>query len=246
MQSKRQKFAALDCVVVDDLPAGATPKLGVVFCHGYGAPRTDLVPLAEALMQIEPQLRQEVQFLFPGAPLSLADLGMPGGYAWWPLSLQTLQAQLTQRRFHEIRQACPDGLVEAAQGLQASIAEWMPTVGLDWSRVVQGGFSQGAMLSMETVATLGTRPAGVVLYSGALIHEDVWRAGWAEMAGMPVLQSHGRQDVVLPFIGGNWLAEVLNDSGVALEALTFDGGHQIPWEVLEATAVFLKQRCSEE
>jgi len=243
MKSLRQTFGSLDCVTVDDLPQGVRPNLGVIFCHGYGAPRTDLVPLAEALLQAEPELRQGVQFLFPGAPLSLADLGMPGGFAWWPLSLQTLQAQLTQRRFQEIRQACPEGLVEAAQGLQLAAKAWMDTVGLDWSRVVQGGFSQGAMLSMECVATLGVRPAGVVLYSGALIHEEVWRAGWAGMQGLPVLQSHGRQDVVLPFLGANWLAEVLKDSGVELELLTFDGGHQIPWDVLEATAAFLKQRC---
>lgn len=241
----QQKFGALECVVVDDLPANTLPKLGVVFCHGYGAPRTDLVPLADVFLQAEPKLGSLVQFLFPGAPLSLADLGVPGGYAWWPLSLQTLQAQLTQHRYHEIRQACPDGLSAAAAALQSCVQAWMSTVGLTWSHVVQGGFSQGAMLSMETVATLNARPAGVVLYSGALIHEEAWRTGWAKQAGLPVLQSHGQYDVVLPFIAGSWLSEVLKDSGVQLQALSFDGGHQIPWEVLEATAEFLLQRCQD-
>ncbi|MBI1345491.1 phospholipase [bacterium] len=243
MRTVRQTFGSLECEVIDDLPAGVKPELGVVFCHGYGAPQTDLVPLAEVLLQVEPELSSRVQFLFPGAPVSLADQGMFGGYAWWPLSLQRLQAQLTASRFHEIRQECPEGLEDAAEKLRGAVSVWMETNGLAWPQVILGGFSQGAMLTMEAVAGLPERPAGAVLYSGALIHETAWRAGWKRMNGLPVLQSHGRQDVVLPFLAGNWLAEVLNDSGVSLEALDFNGGHQIPFEVLEATAAFLLKRC---
>ncbi len=243
LKSVVREYAGLTCRVIDALPAGTTPRLGVVFCHGYGASGTDLVPLAQALFQAEPALMEGVQFCFPEAPLSLADMGMPGGRAWWHLSLQRLQQQLTQRRFHEIRETIPDGIDAVRDQLHSALDAWCGDVGLEWSRLVIGGFSQGAMVSVETVATAKTAPAGLIAFSGTLIRESAWRAGLARHTGLPVFQSHGEYDMVLPYIGGVWLKELFEASGHALSFLEFPGGHEIPWEALEGVAAFLRERA---
>ena len=242
LQHQSRRFGTLNCHVIDDLPAGTRPKLGFVLCHGYGAPGTDLLPLAQVLLQENPQLEQQIQFLFPEAPLSLEEIGLPGGRAWWPLNIRQLQLQLQANRIDEIRGACPPGLVEARDSAVAAIDAWRQAAGLNWSQVVIGGFSQGAMLTMEIIAHMPEAPAGMVLLSGTLIREGEWQRGLARRAGLPVLQTHGQYDVVLPFGAALWLKDLLTQAGCQLQFIPFPGGHEIPWEVLEALSEFLAQR----
>jgi phospholipase/carboxylesterase len=235
-----RQMGALRCHLYDQLPTGQQPDLGIVLCHGYGAPGTDLTQLGPALLQAEPALRPRVQFLFPEAPLSLAEFGMPGGRAWWQFSVQRLLSQLQTGRFDEVREVVPEGLAEARDALMASIDEWRVGAGLAWSQVVLGGFSQGAMITVETAAALSETPAGMILLSGTLIHESAWRQGLSRKPQLPAFQSHGRHDTILPYMGAEWLKGMLEESGVALTFLPFAGGHEISWEVLEGVGEFLK------
>ena len=43
-------------------------------------------------------------------------------------------------------------------------------------------------------------------------------------AGLPVFQSHGRQDPVLPYVAAEWLKEVFVEAGMEPEFVPFDGG----------------------
>jgi phospholipase/carboxylesterase len=83
MGVRTETIGGLRCRTVDALPEQTQPKLIVVLCHGYGAPGTDLVPFGPELLEHSPSLAERVQFLFPEAPLSLEELGMPEGRAWW-------------------------------------------------------------------------------------------------------------------------------------------------------------------
>ncbi len=242
MRQRPQRFGKLDCYVVDGFSEEHPPELGVVFCHGYGAPGTDLVPLSQALIQANPDLAERVQFLFPVGPRNLAELGMPSGRAWWPLSLQKVHAQLSAGRFHEIRETNPEGIDEARNALREAIDAWRQAAGLDLGRVVLGGFSQGAMITLELAASLESPPAALIVLSGTLIRETVWKQGLAGKSGLPVLQSHGHHDLVLPYLGGTWLKEILEGASVDLQFVDFVGGHEIPWEVLEEVGNFLEQR----
>lgn len=239
MHAATERYGSLTCRRVDWLPPGVRPQVGIVFCHGFGAPGTDLVPLARELTSIQPALRETAQFLFPEAPLSLEEYGMPGGRAWWLLNLQKLQQQLAARRIDEVRSACPPGMPEAREALTAAVTEWLTAAGLTWSDCILGGFSQGAMVSVETAVHLEERPAGLVVLSGALVNEPEWQSLAGQ--GMPsrVFQSHGRYDVVLPYAMGQWLQELFQSSGWPGEFLEFPGGHEIPYEVLEALGEFL-------
>lgn len=242
MQIQEGRIGPLYCRDVALPVEGRAAELGVVLCHGYGAPGTDLVMLGDALFQERPELAGRVRFLFPEAPVSLADQGMPGGRAWWPLNIQRLQAQLQAGSVDELRTVAPPGLDAARDALRTTLDAWRQEQGWDWSQLVIGGFSQGAMVSCETVAALSTSPAGLVALSGMLIHEPAWRTGLQAKPGLPVFQSHGQYDVVLPYVSGVWLKDLLTEAGADLQFVPFPGGHQIPWEVLESLGDFLTAR----
>jgi predicted esterase len=42
-----------------------------------------------------------------------------------------------------------------------------------------------------------------------------------------VVQSHGRQDFVLPFVGSGWLKQLLLDAGLTVEYHAHDGAHDL-------------------
>ena len=80
----RTRIEALDCIVVD---GGPSPKIAVVICHGYGASYDDLAPLSPEWIGMLGDQSGEFRFVFPDAPHSLADVGMPQGRAWWPIDM---------------------------------------------------------------------------------------------------------------------------------------------------------------
>jgi phospholipase/carboxylesterase len=94
------------------------------------------------------------------------------------------------------------------------------------------GFSQGAMLSVDTVIRgLAEPPGKLVVMSGALICESLWKAKADRLRKLPVLQSHGRSDSILPIQTGRWLKQFFEASLCNLEYLEFNGDHTIPYEI---------------
>lgn len=213
-----------------------SPELIAVFCHGFGAPGEDLVPLAGELLRRRPQLAQRVRFVFPAAPLDLAELGIPGGRAWWPLDMLRLQAAIEQGEFRNLRNDSPELLPAARDKLVELIDDQRASTGLPASRLVLGGFSQGSMLATDVAFRLEDAPAGLVVWSGTLLCEDQWRALAPRRSGLPVVQSHGHEDPILPFAAAGWLRELFEQSGLDVKFIPFHGFHQIPDAAIEAAA----------
>jgi phospholipase/carboxylesterase len=241
MNIETVEVGGLSCCVVDALPAGVAPQMVVVLCHGFGASGTDLVPFGPELIESSPTLAERVQFVFPAAPLDLAEFGMPGGRAWWLLDMAKLQRAMTTGEFRDLRAEHPEGLDFARERLLAVIAEWSERTGVPLSRFVLGGFSQGSMLATETTLHLNENPAGLIVLSGTLLNEAVWRERVSLRAGLTVLQSHGQSDPILPFIAAEWLRDMLTDAGASVEFLPFRGGHAIPMPVIERVLALLER-----
>jgi phospholipase/carboxylesterase len=104
---------------------------------------------------------------------------------------------------------------------------------------VLGGFSQGAMLSLDVALHRPTPPAGLILMSGTLLAESVWKPRLNQLAGVPVLQSHGRHDPLLPFSIACALRDELRAAGAKLDWVEFAGGHEIPPVVLDGVTRLL-------
>jgi phospholipase/carboxylesterase len=219
--------------------AGGTDREGagegpvVVLLHGFGAPGDDLASLWRVL-----RAPAGTRFVFPEAPLSLAALGMPGGRAWWTIDMARLQRTRTPEQALQMMAEVPPGLAAARENVLAML-EAMKAA-LKPSKLVIGGFSQGAMLSVDVALRSDLALAGVVVMSGALIAEPEWRPLVAKRKGLPILQSHGTRDPILPFLAGERLAELLKSAGLAHTWVPFPGEHAIPPGVVDAVGQFLE------
>ncbi len=232
MNFSHQTFGGLRCQLFDALPAGASPQLAVVLCHGFGAPGTDLVGFGPELLTMKPGLREAVRFVFPEAPLSLEAMGYYGARAWWHLDIDALMRTIERGEIRNLRNDMPVGLESARESMLTLVREAGDAFGLPASRFVLGGFSQGGMIATETALRLPETPAGLGIFSGTLLCEQEWKRLAEKRGPLRVFQSHGRQDPILPYIAAEWLHELLRDSGFDVEFLGFQGPHTIPREAL--------------
>lgn len=218
------------------------PKAAVILCHGFGAPGNDLVSLGPALAAQHPALR-DVRFYFPAAPLSLGEMGWGDSRAWWLIDIDGLQRlQRSEASLREYCQLEPEGLAQARKALSALVHEVAAQTGLPFNRLVLGGFSQGAMLATDLALRLEEAPGALCILSGTLVNEPVWRKKAAARAGLPVFQSHGRQDAVLPFMAAQWLQQSLVEAGLQVEFVPFDAGHTISEDALMKLGGFLSRQ----
>ncbi len=240
MVNLRTKLGPLDCRVLQ--ASDAPPKLAVLLCHGYGAPGDDLVPLAPELTARDGRLN-EVRFVFPEAPLQLDDFG---GRAWWPLSMARWAALQTgdPSALQAMQEETPDGLPQARKMLLAALDVVARQTQLPLSRVVLGGFSQGAMLATDVTLRLEEAPAGLAILSGTLLSRTEWSQRAPKRAGLPTLQTHGRGDPILPYSGAEALNALLTQAGLEVEFVSFDGGHTIGPEGFSRLLAFLTARLT--
>lgn len=226
----RIELAGLTTYIV--APAG-TPTLTCVLLHGFGAPGDDLVPLAGAL-------DRSVRYVFPEAPLVLG--GMYGNArAWWLLDLAQLEDDQRRGVARDRGREVPDGLLAARAQLLAMLAALEAREAIAPNRIVIGGFSQGAMLSLDVALHREVAPAGLLLMSGTLIAEALWQPRMASLAGVPVMMSHGRHDPLLPFAAAEGLRDQLTAGGAVVDWQPFAGGHEIPTVVVAAATKLLRR-----
>lgn len=201
----------------------------VVLLHGFGAPGHDLVPLWRVL-----DVPREVRFVFPEAVHELG--GAYGeGRCWWPIDMVALDAAMRRGETRNLSQQEPDGLVPAREHATLVVEEVLATLAPKDGALFLGGFSQGAMLACELALSLPALPLrGLVLMSGTLLAEPRWTQAAKSRKGLNVVQSHGREDPLLPFSQAEALRDLLTSAGLSVEFLPFRGGHEIPSAVLDA------------
>ncbi|MFT7579191.1 MAG: phospholipase/carboxylesterase [Myxococcota bacterium] len=207
---------------------GVKPNAAVVLCHGFGAGGDDLVPLGRELLRQHPTWLGTTWLVFPEAPLTLEQLGMPGARAWWYLDMERINAAMNHGRMLELSQEEPDGMAAARKLLTRTLNSLLATTGLPMQQVVVGGFSQGAMLATDTVLRLEEAPAALAIMSGTLVAQTVWRPRAERRRTMPTLIAHGTQDSVLPFFGAEALRDCFTEAGWQhIDFAPFDDGHTI-------------------
>jgi phospholipase/carboxylesterase len=230
---KRTNFAGLEAVLSGgpDREGGGDGPV-VVLLHGFGAPGEDLVPLWRVL-----DAPSETRFVFPAAPLEME--GGWDGRAWWMIDMMRLQMAIMTGRARDLTRDVPEGLPAARAQMTAFLDEVKAK--LQPPKWVLGGFSQGAMLSLD-VTLHGQNPDGLVLLSGTLLAEEEWLPRMPAKKGLPVFQSHGMQDPLLPFATAERLRDHLSQAGLAVDWVPFRGQHEIPPAVLDRLGSFLT-RC---
>jgi len=201
----------------------------LVLMHGFGAPGTDLVPLGQAI-DAPPGSR----ILFPEAPILLPpEIGGGVGRAWWMIDIMKLQIGLMTGQTRALKDEDPDGLPAVRDMVVAMLDAFEEKHGLERSRLALGGFSQGSMLATDVALETDMELASLIILSGTFLAAERWRPKLTARAGLPVLQSHGRGDPILPYEIAEELRDAMTEAGMDVTFVPFGGGHGIPPEVLK-------------
>jgi phospholipase/carboxylesterase len=205
----------------------------VILLHGFGAPGNDLVSLADVL-----NVPTGTRFVFPEGPLTLS-FGPRDARAWWLIDMARIAQDQTAGRIRDPSNEIPKGLTPARATMLGFLKEVEHTFNVDPRKTVLGGFSQGAMLTCDAMLHTDRPYAGLVQLSGNLLAQPIWSPLMPKRKGLPVFQSHGMQDEILPYVGAERLRDTLGQSGLAVDWHKFRGGHEIPEPVLQRLGVFL-------
>jgi phospholipase/carboxylesterase len=230
----RRRLGDLDCVI-----AGGTDGQGggdgptVILMHGFGAGGDDLVDLAN-YVEVPPGTR----WVFPAGPLELGGL-YGDSRAWWMIDLARLEPELAAGRAIDRADEVPDGLPAARAAVLGLLDALARDYGRTDARTVLGGFSQGAMLTVDVALHAPGKLAGLALMSGTLLAESVWQPRAAALAGVTIFQSHGTKDGLLAYRGAERLRDFLLAAGAEVGFMPFPGGHELPPPVLEGLAELL-------
>ncbi|GGG90515.1 alpha/beta hydrolase [Silvibacterium dinghuense] len=173
----------------------ASAKGALILLHGRGASAEDILGL--------------------GAAIGKASLAMiapqAANHTWYPYSFLAPRAQ-------------NEPWLSSALEKLAAIVEEVKRGGIGEDRIVIAGFSQGACLATEFVASHPARYAGLIAFTGGLIGEpgsDLRHAG--SLAGTPALLLSGDPDPHVPWSRVEESAAVLSEMGAAVTAQRFPG-----------------------
>ena len=210
------QVAALDAIV-----RGGDGPPSLVMLHGYGSNAGDWLQFEHKL-----QVPGHGRLVFPQGPLR----GPNGARGWWWLNLEghTPPGQ----RYPDYSTDNPAGL-KVASTLVRNLLANVP------QPIVLGGFSQGAMLSAEIAFQTDQELAALVLLSGTTVNEAAWVERFPGRRRLPIFIAHGRQDGVLPFATMERFQARIKATGLDVTWLPFDGGHDIPDQVITALNAFL-------
>jgi phospholipase/carboxylesterase len=202
----------------------------LLLLHGYGSSAGEWEPFTRTIA-----VPVGTRFVFPQAPeTTVPPDGPVGGRAWWRLDLESHIPP--GGRLPDLAATHPPGLDASAAYVHTLLRDlaWRPG-----GPIVLGGFSQGAMVASDLAFTTDDPIAALVLLSGTPVAETTWREGLTRRRGLRVFVSHGRADAILPFDAAERFQRELADAGLVVTWVPFDGGHEVPAEVVVALNAFL-------
>jgi predicted esterase len=181
-------------------------RLAVVLLHGRGSTAEDILGLGSAFEL------SNVAYLAPQA----------AGHTWYPLSF------LAPREANE-------PYLSSALAKVESIVRSLEQVGFGRDRIVIAGFSQGACLSTEFVASHPARYGGLIAFTGGLIGPpDSLHTPAGKLDGTPALLCGGDPDSHVPWRRVEESAAILSTMGAKVTTKRYPGRpHTITQEEIE-------------
>jgi phospholipase/carboxylesterase len=186
----------------------------VILLHGRGGSAEDILSLANDLY------RPQLAYLAPQA----------AGNSWYPYSFLAPVAQNEP------------WLASALRKIETML-RMANAAGVSSDRVVIGGFSQGACLATEFVASHPRRYAGLIAFTGGLIgppEADLTHAG--DLAGTPAFFGSGDPDPHVPWQRVQESARILTGMGAAVTIRQYrNRPHTISAEEIEFAGTLLRE-----
>jgi glyoxalase family protein len=188
----------------------------VILLHGRGGAARDILTLSRALAPAN----IPIAFLAPQA----------AGFAWYPNSF------LADRELNQPELNAALARVQAAIDLALA-------AGIHLDRIVLAGFSQGACLASEFVATHPGRYAGLIAWTGGLIGPPGYDlAHDGDLAGTPALFASSDPDAWVPWPRVEESAKIFTSMGAQVTLRRFSGKpHSVSGEEIELGRKLIEQ-----
>jgi len=208
-----------------EVATGPSPSASVIWLHGLGADGHDFEPVVPEL-RLPPSL--EVRFIFPHAPVR-------------PV---TLNAGMRMRAWYDIFQL--GGGAEDEAGIRASeasvreLVQQQVDLGIQASRIVLAGFSQGGAIVLQTALRHPAPLAGVLALSTYLPLASKLEAERLQAnLGVPIFMAHGAYDDIIPLRRAEQSAALLKGAGYDVEWHTYPMPHSVCAEEIADIREFL-------
>jgi len=200
-----------------------SPKQIVFLLHGYGADGADLIDLSSPFSMVLPYAK----FISPDAPF---DCKMsPTGKEWFPL------------------EEIPKGAINASNELLDLIKNECHKENLKFENVLLIGFSQGAMMSIQSLLLSDYNFLGIIGYSGGTSLENINASrhlidkNTHKNSSTPVLLVHGEEDDIVPFSSLDNAKKLLTEVGFDVKTVNRPGlAHGIDPDGISAGMEFVK------
>ena len=172
-----------------EVGGGETPDGTVIWLHGLGADGHDFEPIVPELNLGD---HANIRFVFPHAPLR-------------PV---TINGGMSMRAWYDVISLDRSG-PQDEKGIRESAASLLQLIerekerGVDPSRIVIAGFSQGGAIAMHTAMRFPDSLAGLMALStwmplASMIDDEVVNNAESQPRELPVLMVHGSFDPILP------------------------------------------------
>ena len=203
-------------------PNGAVVNASIIWLHGLGADGSDFAPLV-------PQLGLPdsfgIRFIFPNAPSIPVSINngfvMP---AWYDIKEVDIDRHVDEEQ-----------LKQSSAGVHALINREIDR-GVDSSRIIVAGFSQGGAVSYEAGLTYPKPLAGIMALSTYFATATSIKVNPIQNS-MPILICHGSMDPVVSEALGLKSAATLKNLGFAPEYNSYPMEHSLcPQQIVDIAA----------
>ena len=209
-----------------ELSTGPDPSATIIWMHGLGADGWDFVPIVRELPLPEDL---QLRFIFPNAPVRPVTIN--GGMemrAWYDIAMS------------DIARLPDEGGIRESQKAVEAIIRREKQRGVESSRIVLAGFSQGGAIALQTGLRYAEPLAGIMALSTYLpLEESLAAEATAANRATPILMAHGTQDEIIPVRLAEASSRALQARGYAVEWHTWPMPHSVCAEEVEAIAGFL-------
>jgi phospholipase/carboxylesterase len=211
-----------------ELETGPNPAYSVIWLHGLGADANDFVPLIPELhLPASPAIR----FVFPNAPIQAVTIN--GGMkmrSWYDILASDL-----------VRREDAAGIQRSERAIHALIARENAR-GIDTSRIVLAGFSQGCAMILHTGLRLQHKLAGMIGLSGYLPLADKAQSEHVQTnLGTPIFLAHGTFDPMVALPRAQATLAALQGLGYDVQWHTYPMPHSVCAEEVADIAAFLRK-----
>jgi len=210
-------MSELDSIIIE---TAEQPDAAVIWLHGLGADGNDFVPIVD---QLQLPSHYAIRFIFPHAPLRPITINqgyqMPG---WYDISSLNIDEQEDEA-----------GIKESSAILK-QLCESQEAEGIESSRIIVAGFSQGGAIALHCGCRYPRQLAGIMALSTYMPLPHSLSDEISETAvDTSVFMAHGRQDDVVAYDYGKQSMEQLESCNIEVLWHEYDMGHAVCIEEIQ-------------